>query len=43
MIDLHTHILPYVDDGADLEMALEMGRYAASRYPVIAAPISIRF
>lgn len=28
MIDLHTHILPQVDDGAeDLEMALAMGRY----------------
>ena len=32
MIDLHTHILPYVDDGAaDLDMALEMGQYAASK------------
>ncbi len=31
MIDLHTHILPGVDDGAtDLEMALAMGRFAAS-------------
>lgn len=30
MIDLHTHILPGVDDGAtDLEMALAMGRFAA--------------
>lgn len=30
MIDLHTHILPGVDDGAaDLEMALAMGRLAS--------------
>ncbi|HHT69054.1 MAG TPA: tyrosine protein phosphatase [Firmicutes bacterium] len=30
MIDLHTHILPGVDDGAtDLEMALAMGRFAS--------------
>ena len=29
MIDLHTHILPGVDDGAaDLDMALAMGRSA---------------
>ena len=30
MIDLHTHILPGVDDGAvDLEVSLSMGRYGA--------------
>jgi len=29
MIDLHTHILPGIDDGAvDLDMSLAMGRYA---------------
>lgn len=32
MIDLHTHILPAVDDGAaDLETALAMGRHGAER------------
>jgi protein-tyrosine phosphatase len=31
MIDLHTHILPGIDDGAvDLDMALAMGRFAAA-------------
>lgn len=31
MIDLHTHILPSIDDGAtDLDMALAMGRCAAA-------------
>lgn len=31
MIDLHCHLLPWIDDGADsLEMALEMARIAAS-------------
>lgn len=32
MIDLHTHILPGVDDGAmDLEMSLAMGKFAAKQ------------
>jgi protein-tyrosine phosphatase len=31
MIDLHCHLLPWIDDGADsLEMALEMARIAAT-------------
>ncbi len=39
MIDLHTHILPEMDDGAaDLETALAMGRYGEERgVEVIAA------
>jgi protein-tyrosine phosphatase len=32
MIDLHSHILPGIDDGAkDLEMALEMAQQAVAR------------